>query len=343
MESDGLVLVWNMLTPTRPEFVYTCQSEVLTCRFSDFHHHMIIGGTYSGQIVLWDAKSKSCNPILKTPLSAGGHTHPVTCSALVGSENAHQLVTSSNDGKVCFWQLDMLAVPQESLELAYMSGSSLNGSGSGSIGISRVSTAQEVGITCMDFPSAEKGAFWVGTEEGAVYHVIRNDRAGIKSGIHQMYAGHFGAVTGISFHPHEGLIDFSDLFVTTSIDWTVKLWKVKKNISSGSSRQLDSDSLNNSFTNAPIHPIFSFDQTDDYVFDVAWSPSHPAVFGTVDGSGNLDLWNLNVDTELYTCRTKVSSRALNKLTFDREGTRIAVGSADGSVYVYDLGEVPDFF
>ena len=28
-----------------------------------------------------------------------------------------------------------------------------------------------------------------------------------------------------------------------------------------------------------------------------WSPIHPALFAMVDGTGQLDLWNLNIDTE----------------------------------------------
>jgi hypothetical protein len=34
------------------------------------------------------------------------------------------------------------------------------------------------------------------------------------------------------------------------------------------------------------------------VFDVKWHPNHPAVFGSVDGNGKFDLWNLNQDFEV---------------------------------------------
>lgn len=34
------------------------------------------------------------------------------------------------------------------------------------------------------------------------------------------------------------------------------------------------------------------------MYDVAWSPVHPAMFAAVDGMGRLDLWNLNNDTEV---------------------------------------------
>jgi dynein intermediate chain len=40
-------------------------------------------------------------------------------------------------------------------------------------------------------------------------------------------------------------------------------------------------------------PLYSFEDNGDYVYDVAWSPVHPALFATVDGTGRLDLWDLN--------------------------------------------------
>lgn len=45
-------------------------------------------------------------------------------------------------------------------------------------------------------------------------------------------------------------------------------------------------------------PLYSFEDNADYVYDVTWSPVHPAMFAAVDGMGRLDLWNLNNDTEV---------------------------------------------
>ena len=87
------------------------KSDVLSVTFSPFHSNLIFGGTYSGQILLWDTRSKHL-PVLKTPLSAAGHTHPVYAMQMVGTQNAHNLITSSTDGMVCSWLVDMLAQPQ---------------------------------------------------------------------------------------------------------------------------------------------------------------------------------------------------------------------------------------
>lgn len=48
-------------------------------------------------------------------------------------------------------------------------------------------------------------------------------------------------------------------------------------------------------------PLYSFEDNADYVYDVMWSPVHPAMFAAVDGMGRLDLWNLNNDTEVCEC------------------------------------------
>ncbi|KAI7861592.1 WD40-repeat-containing domain protein [Spinellus fusiger] len=311
-EPDGVALVWNLHLLERPEFVFHSQSDVLSVNFSEFHPNYVIGGTYSGQIVLWDTRAKSL-PVLKTPLSAGGHTHPVYSLEMVGTQNAHNLISGSTDGFICSWQLDMLAQPQDYLELLHPGHSKTD----------------EVSVTCIGFPDNETTTFWVGTEEGNVYQANRYDRAGSKAGINQYdtYKGHHGMVTGMQFHPLVGPVDFSDLFLTSSVDWTVKLWR-SKSVSKTSTQP------------TVIAPLYSFEQADDYVYDVKWSPSHPALFGSVDGHGQFDLWNLNADTEEPFVSTPVGSgKALNKLAWDKEGKRTAIGSSDGRVYVYDIGEI----
>ncbi|PWN52052.1 WD40 repeat-like protein [Violaceomyces palustris] len=315
-DPDGLVAIWNMHLLDRPEFVFHAQTDVLSVSFSPFHPNLVIGGTYSGQILIWDTRARAL-PVLKTPLSAAGHTHPVYSIKMVGTQNAHNLITASTDGTVCSWMLDMLARPQETLELVNPSHAKTD----------------EVSITTLGFPDQETTSFWVGTEEGKVYAASRYDRAGSKAGLNlqEIYRGHSAPITSLHFHPLAGSVDFSDLFLTSSMDWTTKLWRAKTNATPRAG-------------NAPpqnVHPVLNFEESSDYVYDVKWHPSHPAIFGQVDGSGRFDLFNLNIDTERPILSTPVgSTRALNKLSFDRkDGRRVAVGGADGKVYVYDLGDL----
>merc|ERR1719454_1236031 len=111
-------------------------------------------------------------------------------------------------------------------------------------------------------------------------------------------------------------MDFSDLFLTSSTDWTIKLWSKK----------------------SPPNPIYTFEGGSDYIYDAKWSPQHPAVFASVDGTGSLDIWHLNEDAEMPRHKIQVSDHAMNRLRWAKDGrhignrkhTRISVSLRCGS-------------
>jgi len=294
-EPDGVCLVWNTrFKKDTPENIFHCQSPVMTAVFARFHPNLILGGTYSGQIVLWDNRHNKRTPVQRSPLSASAHTHPVYSARVVGTQNAHNLITISTDGKMCSWSLDMLAQPQETLELQHKQ-------------------SKAVATTCLSFPQNDVNNFIVGSEEGTVYTACRH---GSRAGVLDLFEGHQAPVTGINTHNGQGTIDFSHLFLTSSIDWTVKLWSLKEN-----------------------KPLYSFEDNGDYVYDCAWSPQHPALFAAVDGTGRLDLWNLNKDTEVASASVTVEGgAALNRVTWTQSGLHVAAGDDLGKIWVYDVGE-----
>ncbi|ODN94850.1 dynein intermediate chain, cytosolic [Cryptococcus wingfieldii CBS 7118] len=325
-DPDGIVAVWNLHLLERPEFIFHSPSDVLSVTFSPYHPTLIFGGSYSGQVLLWDTRAKHL-PVLKTPLSATGHTYPIYDMKMVGTQNANNLISSSTDGLVCSWLADMLAQPQETLPLTMPSHNKTD----------------EVSITTFDFPDNETSTFWIGTEEGSVYQANRYDRASAKAGSNteDIYKGHAAPVTGLHFHPGTGSIDFSDLFLTSSIDWTVKLWRTKAAATAATAKGTTGSGVQGGKgEDRVVPPMHSFEEAGDYVFDVKWHPHHPAVFGSVDGTGKFDLWNINQDVEVPITSTQVSPRAINKLAWDRTPTsrKAALGSSDGKVYVYDVAE-----
>ncbi|XP_050067195.1 cytoplasmic dynein 1 intermediate chain isoform X6 [Anopheles maculipalpis] len=294
-EPDGVVVVWNTkFKKQTPEEVFHCQSAVMSTCFAKFHPNLILGGTYSGQIVLWDNRVQKRTPIHRTPLSANAHTQPVYCLSMVGTQNAHNVISISSDGKLCSWSLDMLSQPQDVLELQHRQ-------------------SKAISVTCMAFPHNEVNNFMLGGEDGYVYSASRH---GNRSGIGETYEKHLGPVTGISAHHNQSSPDFGHLFLTSSIDWTIKLWSLKDN-----------------------KPLYSFEDNSDYVMDVAWSPIHPALFAGVDGSGRLDLWNLNQDTEVPTASITVDGQpALNRVSWTPSGLHVTVGDEAGRIYVYDVAD-----
>lgn len=112
-DPDGVALMWDLkFEKDTPDYIFNCQSPITSIAFSKFHPSYVIGGTYSGQIILWDMRSGKRTPIQRSPLSSSAHTHPIYCLDVVGSPNAHNLISISTDGKICSWNLDMLSQPQ---------------------------------------------------------------------------------------------------------------------------------------------------------------------------------------------------------------------------------------
>ncbi|KAF4625864.1 hypothetical protein G7Y89_g12300 [Cudoniella acicularis] len=322
-DPDGLVQVWNMHLHDRPEFVFHAQSDVLTAKFSPFHPNLIVGGAYSGQVLLWDTRAKSA-PVQKTPLTGSGHTHPVYSVDIVGTQNANNIISCSTDGVVCGWTVDMLAQPQELLVLTTPA----------------PAKTEDISPTCMAFPQTDPTYFLVGSEEGTIYPCHRYDRAGAKAGVDQRvgYRGHAAPVMSMDFHPARGPVDLGDLVLSSSLDWSVKLWKVRAPAATSTTGVTGEGQS--------VAPLLDFTR-EDVVYDAAWSPIKPGVFSLVDGAGNLEVWDITVDTEVPLAKVQPSGRkggrsmmtkSLNKVAWDQiEGKRVATGGIDGSVTVFEVG------
>ncbi|EMD85147.1 hypothetical protein COCC4DRAFT_85245 [Bipolaris maydis ATCC 48331] len=333
-DPDGLVQVWNLHMHDRPEYIFHAQSDILTAKFSPFHPNLIVGGAYSGQVLLWDTRAKSA-PVQKTPLTGSGHTHPVYSLDIVGTQNANNIISCSTDGVVCGWTVDMLSQPQEFLELTSPP----------------PAKTDDMAVTSIAFPQSDPTYFLAGTEEGSIYPCHRYDRAGAKAGVdgRVKYAGHAAPVMSLDFHPAKGQIDLGDLVLSSSVDWSVKLWKVRPPAATGATNVTLPGAAQQ------VTPVLDIAR-EDLVYDARWSPVKPSVFALVDGAGSLEVWDINVDVEVPVQSVKPSdgkrgaftnmptglgymNRSLNKLAWERnEGRKVAVGGMDGVVTVFEVGE-----
>ena len=321
-DPDGLTQVWNLHLHDRPEYVFHAQSDILVAKFSPFHPNLIIGGAYSGQVLLWDTRAKAA-PVQKTPLTVSGHTHPVYAVDIVGTQNANNIISCSTDGVVCGWTVDMLAQPQEYINLT----------------TPPPAKTEDLSPTCMAFPPTDPTYFLVGTEEGSIYACHRYDRAGAKAGVDQRvsYKGHAAPVMSVDFHPARGPLDLGDLVLSSSLDWGVKLWKVRPPAATSTTSVTGTAQATTS--------ILDFTR-EDVVYDAAWSPVKPGVFALVDGSGSLEVWDIARDTEIPVAKVQPSNRkganmmtrSLNKVAWEEhDGKRCAVGGLDGVVTVFEVG------
>lgn len=338
--TEGVVLLWSTALPTRPEYRFTCHSQVTSACFNPFDRHLIFGGTYSGQIVVWDVRAKS-SPVQKTSMSSCSHTHPIYAMAIVGSKSSYNLISASTDGRVCVWDMDQLQQPSDVLELRIACSIVSNYT---SVSLS-TEKKMEASVTSLSVMRKENKELYIGTEAGKLYSTkLEHQKAKGNQGSstesstnetekqpksNSMTLGglarevvvelvskdgsHFGPVTAMHFNPlmpthREGLL------LTASLDSTVKLWST--------------DNLHS--------PVFSFEPSNDYVCDVRWSSTHPALFAVVDGGGVVSLWNIRKDVEVAVIEVKVGERALNKVRWSVDGRSLIIGDADGNTHIYDV-------
>ncbi|KER21419.1 hypothetical protein T265_15099 [Opisthorchis viverrini] len=316
-EPEGVCLIWNMKFPkkTSPEFIFHCQSPITSATLSKFHPNLVIGGTYSGQIVLWDSRVNKRTPVQRSPLTSMAHTHPVFAVTVVGTQNAHNIISLGSDGSLCAWNIEMLAQPREKSRVCEVP----SATGGGHF---------ELYPTCMSFFANDVNNYAVGAENGNAYcgqrHSSRTATTDDASR-NVPYKGHCAPITAISTHPCPGAMNFSSLFLTSSLDWTVRLWSTSE-----------------------YTPLHTFEDYFDYVYDVSWSPVHPAVFAAVDGTGRLDVWNINQDVEVPCARHSIRGHtgqdrtggniALNKCRWDSSGSYLAAGDNQGRVTICSVHE-----
>lgn len=198
----------------------------------------------------------------------------------------------------------------------------------------------------MAFPNSDPTYFLVGTEEGPIYPCHRYDRAGAKAGVDARvsYRGHAAPVMSVAFHPARGPIDFSDLILSSSLDWSFKLWKVR------APSAMSATAVQGAGAQV-VKPLLDVSR-EDVVYDARWSPVKPGVFALVDGAGSLEVWDLLSDVEVPVAKTQPSRKdvgggagygmyapkSLNKVAWEEHtGKRIAVGGLDGVVSVFEVG------
>lgn len=124
-EPDGMIDLFSVSLQGRPEMTLHCQYEITKAMFNPHDPNIVIGSTMSGYLLEWDIRAKKepingaaaerknrSQPIQKSCLAQNGHQYPVYCLSVIGFHNQHQIVSISNDGKMCNWRPKVLVDPQ---------------------------------------------------------------------------------------------------------------------------------------------------------------------------------------------------------------------------------------
>jgi len=308
-QKNGLIYIWSMAIRKVPEFTFTCQPEITSAIFHPYNPKLIIGGTHTGQVLIWDTRGKQ-NAVYKTPLGLGGgqsgaktHTSDITCLGVIGSTNSSHIVSLSN-GAICLWSLNNLSSPVKRIELKTPQQKRDN------------EDLTEMCILSMGMQQYETNNLIIGSDDNNIYQVSLSEDNNNKNVIMNTFKDHEGPIYSVDFHPSDyfNTCNFTHLFATSSADWTTKIWS-KQN---------------------PNKPIFTIENANNYVYCSKWNPVNASLLATGDGDGYLDIMDLNKDIEVPRVHCKIGNEALNKICWTEDGKRITVGDSAGKIQLFAL-------
>lgn len=293
-------------------------------KFFPFSNNTVIGGCYNGQLLLWDVRVKSM-PVQRSGISGEFHKYPVNSLNVVGTQIANSIYSCSNDGMMCQWDVKQFSKPVKSVKQTALRSmrqvknnlgnkfiaSRVSELGSGTVLDKGKDEQHEININCCEFPLGDANNYYFGSMNGVMYKNALHNKATDKIA---MYDEHNGPVSAISINnPSSEYQALSGLVLTSSFDWTVKLW---------SPNATDS--------------IRTFEHSEDYIYDVCWNPANPSIFACVNNEGYMDLFDLTRDVELPITHKKVDSTAQNRCKWNREGSAIISGDSAGNVNLFTL-------
>lgn len=157
-EPNGLLVLHN-LVKKKPELVIKHQTEFTSSIFHKGNPKLIIAGTYTGQILVYDIRV-GASPILKTPSSGKYHSLPIYCVNNYGLENSNQIVSVSNDGLVCVFNISNFSKALKRIEIK----KSIENK------YSQTVTMEEIGVIC-SANRVDSEYLYLGSDDSDLYQV----------------------------------------------------------------------------------------------------------------------------------------------------------------------------
>lgn len=213
-DPHGLVLLWSLALRKKPEYQFTCQSEITKVMLHPFNPKLILGATHTGQILVWDTRGKPL-PVMKTPPGGKYHSHPIYCLAITGSSSNSNIVSISNDGILCTWSTHSLNKATKRIELKAKKKKVNQDLNSTNDGMSSISShyskyssmntpySEEFGVICMATQETDTNNVFIGTDDSEIYQVSSHQSSDKTENIVESYRHHTGPIMSLDMHPED--------------------------------------------------------------------------------------------------------------------------------------------
>ncbi|XP_006119096.2 cytoplasmic dynein 2 intermediate chain 2 isoform X1 [Pelodiscus sinensis] len=318
------VCTWNLdrrgLNPKRPDLVVDVPSSVMCLAFHPSQPSLIVGGLYSGEILIWDTSRVEDPLIGRTGMTDDTHTDPVyQVDWLQDSKHSHhfQILSVSTDGKILVWQTE------KDGQLTLAEGFALVAQQiPWSMKLKKHARGESaVGVTALSFSHFDPSVFIIGVEGGYSLKcstAVENTavpRTGssvpLKAPAQFAFTPHGGPVYSVSCSPFH-----RNLFLSGSTDGHVHLHSMLQ-----------------------AQPLISLQLSKKYLFSVRWSPVRPLVFAAATGEGEVHLFDFGKSSQKPAVSIKQASADTEVycIEFNIKHTQLlAAGDASGMLKIWQL-------
>ncbi|XP_069140209.1 cytoplasmic dynein 2 intermediate chain 2-like [Argopecten irradians] len=321
---------WNLerrnINENKPDTVIDL-STCLTCvAFHPKNPAIIAGGTYDGEIMMWDLSREDDMLVTSSGIGDDAHREPVTRVHWIpdnttSKRDRYLLVSTSGDGKILVWKHDR---KKDAIKLSngfILMAQNLPKELKKSRGIRG---DKEVGVTCLSYNCEDKDAFLLGSEPGAVFRCSMMAQ-GEPAGSHIISSVQLHSPVTFTYNPHHAPVystEFSpfhrNAFLSSSMDQTIRLYSMLQK-----------------------QPVLTIEPGEGFISSTKWSPVRPSLIAATTESGYLLLYDLKNDQpvpiqklEASIDKTAVHTCQFNPNQFDL----IATGDGAGYVHVFRLSQ-----
>jgi len=138
-------------------------------------------------------------------------------------------------------------------------------------------------------------------KQNTIKQEMQMEQIGQTDNVKTVGTHHKALVSSLSWHPNNIAntgygTDPTQLLLSSSFDWTIKLWNPKLSFES----------------------ILTYD-ANEYIYDIQWCPSQACTFAAVDGEGNLMIYDVGSNEEEHIYNYKVGNNALSKICWQNKG------------------------
>ena len=300
----GLICLWTLKNPKYPEQSLETESSVLTAKFSKNNPNLFACGFFDGNISIYDTRQKLKQSVVSSKKLADlQHLDSIWNLDWIPKgkrgTKSESIISISSDGKLFEWNLKKSLEVQELKIINRANNPQIKDN----LSTNNINFRYSSGFH-FDFHKTDPNIYFISTEEGLIHRCSKSYRERYL----QTYYGHNGSVYKIKCNPFD-----SDILLSCSADWTVKIW--------------------NSQQEKSILSLKSLDLSDE-IYDIAWNPFCSTSFASVCKDGRLEFWDINKKNFDPVFSEKGDGVSRNCVTFMNDGPVLFTGNLDGKIDVF---------